>query len=263
MKWYLRIILAVFILSSFCLPGSVSNSSVKKTRRMASGDMYYEYSITSKMNYSRPGAAESGTRQPSTMKLYISGDGHVRVERDLNFGTAGQGKSIHMIILAYTGKPGESIMINESQKTYSIIHIDSLKIPANMKMESNVTKIGDEKVMGYSCVHAKIISVKQFGSVTSNDTLDIWKSPDVPLPSKIGDWMKIYENKFSGFMYAQDVQQKLNSIGCRGMMVKMQIRGKNIAATQELVKAEHQDLPASLFEIPAGYTETKEMTRPF
>ena len=46
-------------------------------------------------------------------------------------------------------------------------------------------------------------------------------------------------------------------MGCEGFMVKMEIKNKNASTVMQLTKVGHKDLPASMFEIPPGYTEDK------
>jgi hypothetical protein len=231
------------------------NSSQSK---FATG-MYYEYSISV-----RSSRLKNGDLGTSTMKIYLSGDGHARIERDMPTRQGAENKFSHMVIIGYSGKPTESTILYEKNKTYSVIHFDSLKMPAAMKIESTVSKAGEEKILGYGCVHARIISAKQYGTtMTIIDTVDIWKSPDVPVPAMYDDWLKTFENKSAGFSYAREVPAKLTQIGCKGFTVKLLTRTTTVSVTMELVKAEHENFSGSLFEIPAGYAESKDKQSPF
>jgi hypothetical protein len=126
-------------------------------------------------------------------------------------------------------------------------------------MDCTATKIGEEDLAGFHCVHARIISVRNFGSLLKmSDTVDLWKSRDVPVEPAFKAKMDQFENKTGNYMYSPQVAAKLREMGCDGFMVKLDMRTKSSRMTELLVKTEQRALPGSLFEIPAGYKKTAD-----
>jgi hypothetical protein len=59
-------------------------------------------------------------------------------------------------------------------------------------------------------------------------------------------------------LYSPDAENQLKQMGCEGFMTKMEIHSKRSSGTETLVKVEHPDLPASMFQVSPGYAETKD-----
>ena len=55
-----------------------------------------------------------------------------------------------------------------------------------------------------------------------------------------------------------DMLRALDQAGCGGSFVKMTTTDKDYSMDMSLIKAENKTFPASMFEIPAGYTESNE-----
>ena len=153
------------IILSACLLLASSGNNVPKTDKdstsvppsaAASGnDMYYELTTTSNgKNISMNGVT----------KMYVSSKGDMRSEMNLTSSANGNKTSAPIILIAHADKPGESILIDDSAKTYTVNHLDSTDLNTGFKTESTATKIGEEKILGFNCVHAKIISIKKMGS---------------------------------------------------------------------------------------------------
>ncbi len=78
-------------------------------------DTYYEYTITS-------GSKE--LTMNGTNKLYISSKGDMRMEQNLTQVFGGKTNLVSMISIGHADKPGETIILNSEDKTYSINNID-------------------------------------------------------------------------------------------------------------------------------------------
>jgi hypothetical protein len=52
--------------------------------------------------------------------------------------------------------------------------------------------------------------------------------------------------------------QALHQAGCDGYFVKIYMKGKDVTMDMVLIKAQQKNFPASMFVIPAGYTESKQ-----
>ncbi|MGH2563539.1 MAG: DUF4412 domain-containing protein, partial [Ginsengibacter sp.] len=90
------------------------------------------------------------------------------------------------------------------------------------------------------------------------DTIDLWRSNEVPMQSKVKGLFNQFESRTGNAMYSPETTAQLKQMGCDGFMVKMQMGSKDVSMVMQLTKAEHRDLPASMFKVPAGYTEVKD-----
>ena len=136
-----------------------------------------------------------------------------------------------------------------AKKEYSLNVIDTSLINSRAS-QYKITKLGNEVVDGYTCTHAKIVTTSGKGLFASSTTMDVWTSPAVPG----------YTN-LRKMMASQNITEKmldaLDQAGCGGQVVKLQSSGKDYSMTMELTKAEKKTFPASLFMIPAGYTQSE------
>lgn len=247
--------LCIFVLQS-CQSGSANSSSGANADMSSSGsgsDIYLEStSIT------------TGKRMSTNMlmKMYISHSGKLRNEMYMAMG--GGKPSLMMEGIADGNNPTQSILIDDSAKTYSIHKNDT----SVTKQEDNiltqhttyiVNKIGNETIQGLSCVHGQIIKTMNFSGVQSfinrTDTTDIWSTKDIPIPASLAKGF----SKSMGIAYTGDVADKLVQMGCVGFPVRFQMHGKEASMLMQLTKIAHDNFPASLFEVPAGYKQTEGM----
>lgn len=236
-----------------CSGGAGKNTSDNSTAAASDGgsgdDMYYEYTSHT---------VGSGITLNSSNKIFLSSGGKVRKEMMMS-NSAKPDKSSPIVTIGSVEKPGESIFIDDDKKTYSVNHPgDSLGAGGTgIKTTSTVSKAGEEKILGFNCVHARIISTKDLVFTKDVDTIDLWKSGDVPLLPAYRKSMESFESKTGNFMYEPGVTDQLRQMGCEGFLVRMEVKGKNLSSHTELTKVEKRDIPKSMFEIPPGYTEDK------
>ena len=224
--------------------------SVSNTSAAASGDDYY-YELTT--NTSGKNMSITGLT-----KMFVSAKGDMRMEMQLHNSANGDKASAPIISIAHADEPRESIGIDDSAKTYTVNHFDSVDVNTGFKTQSTATKIGEEKILGFNCVHARIISNKKMGSFfDETDTVDLWKSNDVPMQPSVKKLMDQFESKTGNSMYSPETANQLKQMGCDGFMVKMQMGNKNTAMVMQLTKVERKDFPPGVFEIPSGYKEDK------
>jgi hypothetical protein len=241
----------------FSFSGSRASNAIKDSSSTAvpagsaSGDdMYYELTTVS---------TGKNVNMKMVTEMYVSSKGDMRVEMHTNMSFQGHKSPIPMVLIGHSNKPDESIIIDDSTHTYIVHHIDTAELNAGIKTESTVTRIGEEKVFGYDCVHARIISNKKIGNFyNQTDTMNVWRSKDVPMQSGVKDLFSQFESRTGSYMYSKETAAKLKAMGCEGFLVKLTMNGKNVSMVMQLTKSEHRNLPASMFQIPAGYKETKE-----
>ena len=97
---------------------------------------------------------EKGTVK-SVNKTWFAASGEARVEMNLAAMMGVSGGS-PMIGISRASKPTYSIILDDEDKTYSLNIIDTSLINSDNKY--TVTKIGNETIGGYPCVHAKLTS---------------------------------------------------------------------------------------------------------
>jgi Domain of unknown function (DUF4412) len=218
-------------------------------------DMYYEYTTLS---------TGKSLNMTGHMKLYVSAGGGVRSEMDMSNPAVKSDRSAVMVIIANKDKPGQSITIDDAKKTYTINSFDTAGSSATgrgddpFKMVSTVTKVGEDKIMGFNSVHARIISTKHMGPMGNmTDTIDLWNSPDVPLAPFFRQYMDRNVSKSWSILMTPAAVEQLKQMGCTGFMIRMQSGTKDAGVHMELTKMQKGDFSKSMFEIPAGYTEEK------
>jgi len=253
LKFVTAIILSAALFTA-CNSNNASNTSSTTGSNLSAstnGDDYY-YELTTNSSGKDISINE-------LTKMFVSSKGDMRMEMNVNNSMNGNKLSAPIIMIAHAGKPNESIEIDDSAKTYTVNHIDSSDTNTDEKINSTATKVGDEKVMGFNCVHARIISKKTMGSFYSSvDTIDLWKSNDVPQQPSVKTLMNRFESGKGNSMYSTETADQLKQMGCDGFTVQMVMASKDVAMKLQLNKVERKDLPSSLFEVPTGYKEIKE-----
>lgn len=148
-------------------------------------------------------------------------------------------------VLGHAGMPRFSMLLDAQTRTYRLHIIDTAAINRSGGMNYNVVKVGSETVQGYSCIHARM-TMSTPGSKVSI-TEDIWTSNDVPGYAALKQ-LAMVQNMTPGTMKA------LEQAGCDGFTVKVVMHTTAYSLDMVLVQAVRKDFPASMFEIPAGYT---------
>jgi predicted small secreted protein len=192
-------------------------------------------------------------------KAYISHGGKARMEM---YQIVNDKPSLETVGLSSVDNPGQSTIIDETDKTYSINHLDTTSETA-AHTKYTATKIGDEKIMDFDCVHARVIATQNYGGaasfMNSVDTTDLWLSKDVPMAAAAMDFMKKSMQRSMGFLFNAGIANQLKQMGCEGFMVKSTIRSKKSSSVTQLTKLSKDNFSASMFEIPAGYKQTEGM----
>jgi hypothetical protein len=164
---------------------------------------------------------------------------------------AGQG-SMKMTILSRAAEPDVSYIINDAQKSYARIDLKEMEamIPKSEREKKwTVKRLGSDKVAGYGCERALLA---QEGSDTEQEVCvskEIFGSAGLFSAGRRDP-------------SSQGLEKALKANGLDGMPIRMVVREKGEAEAQmtmELVSAEKRSLPASTFQLPAGYTETSMM----
>ncbi len=215
----------------------------------ASGDdMYYEYTITT---------TEANMNVMGSTKLYVASDGKLRSEMDMTTPNVKKEMSGPIVSIGSKDNPNQSISIDDNAKTYTVNIIDTADSgSAPFKMVSTVTKVGEEKIMGFNSVHAQILTTKDMGLLGKlSDTIDLWYSRDVPMAPFFKYYMDKNMSRSWTSMMTPAAADQLKQMGCSGFMVKMQTGSKGANVAMGLTKVQKGVFPKSMFEVPAGYKE--------
>ncbi len=184
-----------------------------------------------------------------TGKVFVSKVGS-RTEMDLESARM----PMHMTTLMKFSAPDVMYIINDKARTYS--EVDTKKAReqaakmtgAKDKDAYSIKVLGSEKVLGYSTKH---VLLSRPGDTSE---MEAWTTTDL---------LGLSYESMKGLMRrgAQDegsLMKALKDARAEGFFVKMVTREKGNTeplTTMELTKAEKKSLPASMFEVPAGYAK--------
>jgi hypothetical protein len=204
--------------------------------------LLYQYHVI----YTFKGKNNKDSTSSDTLSTAIT-DGHnIRADLDL-LGT-------RMQVLGHAGMPRYSVRVFPDSKTFVFNIIDTAAINSGGGMVYQVTKVGNERVLGYNCIHSRM-TIYPAGVKSGGTTEDIWTSVDVP---GYADFRNLALNQ----NVTPKMMQALEQAGCGGSFVKAQMQSKIISMDMQLIAAERKNFPAAMFQIPPGYTQ-KSSANPF
>lgn len=182
------------------------------------------------------------------MKLYVSeAGGRAEINMDIPAGMPGM-DGVNITSISKNSEPGKSYIINDQTKSYTVVTTDNNKKSPEDKSKVTVTKIGEETVNGFKCIHAKI-------DVNGNVS-DIWTSRSVITGSDSYKALLDASSKGMANYSNSSYQKALKDADCDGFPVKHVINSKNEGtSTVELMSIDKKVLDNKLFEIPADYHE--------
>jgi hypothetical protein len=192
-----------------------------------------------------------------TTTAYVSKAG-TKTEMDMKsaeMAKAGMGSGMHIVSIVKSSEPDLVYMVNDAQKTYSVVDVKKMREQAKSMRSGEeetftVKKAGRDSVAGYSCEKALVTGSK-------GTTFEVCVSNDLGGGAAMIRQMQRRGGDPSGMTKA------LMDAGLDGFPVRWVTRGGHGGeVTMELVSAKKQSVPASTFEIPAGYTKS-ESAMPF
>jgi hypothetical protein len=175
------------------------------------------------------------------MTLYVSAAG-ARSETSARVPDGKGGtRDMRFVALFRTAEPKKTVMVNDEQKTYAVVTRD--EVPDVQHKQPKVERIGSGKVAGYGCEKVRLSQEGGSGHQEVCVTKEL---------GKVG---------FLGRMAADgrdDVLAALRRAGLDGIPVSWQsFDGEGKAGvSMELTAARKERVPASLFAVPAGYSES-------
>lgn len=196
--------------------------------------------------YTFKGRNNKDSTSSDTLSTAVT-DGHnIRTDLDL-IGT-------RMEVLGHAGMPRYSVRVFPDSKTYIFNIIDTAALNSGGGMVYQVVKVGSERVLSYNCIHSRM-TIYPAGVKSGGTTEEIWTSVDVP---GYADLKKLALNQ----NVTPKMMEALEQAGCGGSFVKATMQTKVISMDMQLIAAERKNFPASMFQIPPGYTQ-KSSSNPF
>jgi Domain of unknown function (DUF4412) len=191
-----------------------------------------------------------------TGKMFIAAGGY-RMDWEMSIASGKDGgksagrapAQIMMTILGRKSEPGKVYMLNDAQKTYSVMDAEKAADLKNATPKDTFTvqKLGTDKVAGLSCQNALLTSSK-------GTEIEVCVTKEIAAPV---DWLAgMRRQNPEGASWMSALKEK----GFDGFPVRWVIRKKgstDALATMEMTHIEKKSVPSSVFEIPAGYKQTQ------
>jgi hypothetical protein len=161
-------------------------------------------------------------------------------------------KPFRTVMMAKTAAPDTVYTLNDAMKTYAVIDAKQMRDQAS-KFEKGekpytVKRQGKDSVAGLAC--EKVLVREQGGTQETQACL----AKDL----MGGEWARSFQRdgRSAGWMKA------LKDAGVEGFPVRMvttDTQHKEFKTTMEVTRLERRVVPKSMFELPAGYTQTSAM----
>jgi hypothetical protein len=195
-------------------------------------------------------AAADADAGGGTMTVAIAKAG-TRSEMNMQMGPMG----VKMVMLQKNATPDLLYQINDSGKTYTEIDLSKMRDMAGQQSDTpqyTVEKLGQETILGYKTQHVRV--KEKTPEAGAGMTTELWTAKDF-LDYATFSRLQAQRGKAAG---QEALVKALKEAGADGMPLKSVTKtGDGTKITMEVVKAEKKSLPASTFEIPAGYTKSE------
>lgn len=182
----------------------------------------------------------SSEHMDGTMRVFLSPKG-VRNEMDMR---AAQ-RPMHFATLVLFERPDVAYQISDERRTVTEVDLKKANEMAEKSGDAlyTVKTLGDETILGYWCRHVMITGKK-------SGEIEMWTTREILNYSAFAKTQGADGQMNAAFM------KSLKDAGADGFPVKSIYRSQRGQFMMELVSAEKKSLPASLFQVPAGYTKT-------
>jgi Domain of unknown function (DUF4412) len=181
--------------------------------------------------------AKAGGLESLSMSLSPAG---ARVEATVVMGQKGEGE-MHTIMVWRVGDPNTAYILNPATKTYLKHDVSKAREAASGAAVPTVEKLGTTTFLGHS---VERVRVTQAGK-----TQEYWVDTSLHFPSAALGAFGLDKNAKNGAWAAMD------KAGVLGIPLK-DVNGDGTSGW-EASSVEQKRLPASLFEVPADYHESK------
>jgi hypothetical protein len=207
----------------------------------------FEGTLDMKMTTEGAGGEFSGS---GTMHAAVSKAG-ARCEMNMQMGPM----AMKMVVLQKTASPDVLYYIDDANRTYSEMDLARLREMAGQAQKSrkySVEKLGQENILGHKTQHVLVKEQKPDGG--NGETIEAWTANDLLDYATFSKWQG-RPGKGGG---QEALAKALKDAGADGLPLKsIATTPDGTKVTMEVMKLDKQTLPASTFEIPAGYTKSE------
>lgn len=197
-------------------------------------DLYLAY----QMNLE--GKQSSEYQMDIKMKMVASpATGMGRSEMVMNIPMLGE---MRMVTLTNAAEPLHITLLNERKKQYAVIDLSEMDDAASNESYT-ITKLGEEKLHGLSCIHSKAVN-------KDGHAFELWTTTEVPGYEKV---VALYSK--SQQMGSGDLWKEMQEAGVAGFMVKLKVDTEGGTSVMKLTEIKNIEAPESIFQIPAAYEE--------
>jgi len=216
---------------------------------LAAGPAFGQFEGVLEMKMTMGGADGEGGGG-GTMNVAVSKAG-TRSEMNMQMGAM----AMKMVMLQKNDTPDTVYRINDANKTYTEIDLAKMQGMANQQKDAKkytVEKLGQETILGYKTQH---VLVKEESTGSGKGTItEMWSAKDL-LDYATFSKLQARRGKAAG---EEAMLKALKDAGADGMPLKsLTTTGDGTKVTMEVVSVDKKALPASTFEIPAGYTKSE------
>ena len=191
---------------------------------------------------------EGAAHAAGGQKVFLSGAG-TRMEMDMQMAQ----DRMRMVILSRTDTPNVMYKINDGDRTYMEIDLDKAqRMAAQFKGETQYTveQLGEEVLQGYKTRHIRVTNLSR-----PEDKTEMWTTKELGDSGTVGKMLARQGGRASA---GEGLHKALQEANADGMSLKTVICSENgTKVLMEVVKIDKKPLPASIFEIPEGYTKSE------
>jgi hypothetical protein len=199
-------------------------------------------------DYKISGPSMNGTGRLSFSKAGFRADWNMDVSKDAARRGGRGPREMKTTMVGKLSEPDVVYTVNDETKSYAVWNTkEAREEAAKSKEKYTVEKLGADTVAGFACQNARIKS-------SSGSQMEVCATKEIAAPAS---WLSAMNRRTGGggFMGA------LRDSGVEGFPIRWVTKDDHGGAiTMEMTKFEKKPVPASTFEIPAGYEKRDAMS---
>ncbi|MFO0583410.1 MAG: DUF4412 domain-containing protein [Anaeromyxobacter sp.] len=188
------------------------------------------------------GGKHGGSRQDGKITMWVSAAGARSEMSGVVPDGKGGSRQLKVVMLWKASDPKKTVMLNDAQRTYSVMDRGDHASGGHAKRK--LERLGSGSVAGYACEKVRLSREGGGGAQELCVTKALGSVSALARMSADDD---------------EDVFSELRAAGLDGIPVSMRTldeEGGAAGVTLELTAAKKQAVPASTFQVPAGYQQT-------
>jgi hypothetical protein len=200
-------------------------------------------------DYKISGDSMKGTGRISFSKAGYRAEWNMEVSGDSGRRGSGGPHEMKMTMFGKASEPDVVYTVNDETKTWSTWNTkDAQGEAAKSKTKYTVERLGADKVAGFACENARIKS-------SEGSEMEVCATKE--LAASAGWLSAVNRNRGAGGSWTTAMKEA----GVDGFPLRWVTKGRRgHDITMEMTKFEKKAIPASSFEVPAGYTKSDSMS---